>query len=322
VLAACQHAQPTPQDPTQACALRAGDATCASATAAEPQPDAIRAVRSDDTFSAGGGHLGRWSAALREERFSVGEGGVRLAPAAPSQHCYFLPDAQMAALQKRVRFGVDTACASLVSSGIALAGQRAASVTQTCTLSCRCGGAGNMAHSHVLLSITATASHTSPFTAHKRVAAQAEQAVAAFAKDFRQFWEVVSNNEATVSMVDVCLSGAYALGILDAPYRPWLPLSKIGETVAILHIMRCNLCLDRGGLAQAAADAQAAVALTSVPGCAPCSPKAASGMWFAQACRALGRVCVVRSCLSAPRWLPVLRLPCVSCLLTLPWLLQ
>jgi hypothetical protein len=87
------------------------------------------------------------------------------------------------------------------------------------------------------------------------------------------------------------------LGVTQPQYRCWLPLSKIGETMAILHIMRCNLSLDRGDLAQSVHDAQAAVALTIIPGSSACSPKAMSAMWFAQACRALGRVSVVRSCL-------------------------
>jgi hypothetical protein len=96
-------------------------------------------------------------------------------------------------------------------------------------------------------------------------------------------------------MVDACLKGAYSLGVMQPQYRCWLPLSKIGETMAILHIMRCNLSLDRGDLAQSVHDAQAAVALTIIPGSSACSPKAMSAMWFAQACRALGRVSVVRS---------------------------
>lgn len=123
---------------------------------------------------------------------------------------------------------------------------------------------------------------------------QAEEVLQTFAKDFRQFWEVVSNKEASVDMVDACLKGAYSLGVMQPQYRCWLPLSKIGETMAILHIMRCNLSLDRGDLAQSVHDAQAAVALTIIPGSSACSPKAMSAMWFAQACRALGRVSVVR----------------------------
>jgi hypothetical protein len=123
---------------------------------------------------------------------------------------------------------------------------------------------------------------------------QAEEVLEPFAWDFRQFWDVVSNNEATVDIVDSCLKGAYALGITQPQYRPWLPLSKIGETVAILHIMQCNLCLEHDDLARAVLDAQAAVALTMVPGTPQCAPKATSSMWFAQACRALGRTCVVR----------------------------
>lgn len=132
---------------------------------------------------------------------------------------------------------------------------------------------------------------------------QAEEVLEPFARDFRQFWNVVSNNEATVEMVDACLKGAYALGITQPQFRPWLPLSKIGETVAILHIMRCNLCLERGDLARAVHDAQAAVVLSTVPGSSQCAPKATSSMWFAQACRALGRACVVRPapCVSWPR---------------------
>ena len=125
--------------------------------------------------------------------------------------------------------------------------------------------------------------------------ARAEDVVATFAKDFRQFWDAVSANAASVDMVNACLQGAYSLGISQPQYRVWLPLAKIGETVAILHIMRCNLCLDGGDLAQALCDAQAAVALSTVPGAPQSSPKATSGMWFAQACRALGRVAVVRS---------------------------
>jgi hypothetical protein len=128
---------------------------------------------------------------------------------------------------------------------------------------------------------------------------QAELVVAPFAKDFRQLWDVASNNEASVDMVNSCLQGAYALGISQPQYRRWLPLAKIGETVAILHIMRCNLCLDKGDLEQAVYDAQAAVKLSTVPGTPQYSPKATSGMWFAQACRALGRVCVVRTLLHA-----------------------
>ena len=124
---------------------------------------------------------------------------------------------------------------------------------------------------------------------------RAEEVLQTFAKDFRQFWEVVSNKEASVDMVDACLKGAYRLGVMQPQYRCWLPLSKIGETMAILHIMRCNLSLDRGDLAQSVHDAQAAVALTIIPGSSACSPKAMSAMWFAQACRALGRVSVVRS---------------------------
>lgn len=114
-----------------------------------------------------------------------------------------------------------------------------------------------------------------------------------FAKDFRQFWEVVSNKEASVDMVDACLKGAYRLGITQPQYRCWLPLSKVGETMAILKIMHSNLCMDRGDLAQSVHDAQAAVALTIIPGSSACCPKAMSAMWFAQACRALGRVSVV-----------------------------
>lgn len=115
-----------------------------------------------------------------------------------------------------------------------------------------------------------------------------------FAKDFRQFWEVVSNKEASVDMVDACLKGAYRLGITQPQYRCWLPLSKVGETMAILKIMHSNLSMDRGDLAQSVHDAQAAVALTIIPGSSACCPKAMSAMWFAQACRALGRVSVVR----------------------------
>jgi hypothetical protein len=131
---------------------------------------------------------------------------------------------------------------------------------------------------------------------------QAEEVLQTFAKDFRQFWEVVSNKEASVDMVDACLKGAYRLGVMQPQYRCWLPLSKIGETMAILHIMRCNLSLDRGDLAQSVHDAQAAVALTIIPGSSACAPKAMSAMWFAQACRALGRVSVVRSHLHATLW--------------------
>lgn len=105
-------------------------------------------------------------------------------------------------------------------------------------------------------------------------------------------------------MVDACLKGAYRLGVMQPQYRCWLPLSKIGETMAILHIMRCNLSLDRGDLAQSVHDAQAAVALTIIPGASASSPKAMSAMWFAQACRALGRVSVVRF------YLPVLWRKC------------
>lgn len=96
-------------------------------------------------------------------------------------------------------------------------------------------------------------------------------------------------------MVDACLKGAYRLGITQPQYRCWLPLSKVGETMAILKIMHSNLCMDRGDLAQSVHDAQAAVALTIIPGSSACCPKAMSAMWFAQACRALGRVSVVRT---------------------------
>ena len=147
-------------------------------------------------------------------------------------------------------------------------------------------------------------------TTAERVSIQAEEVLEPFARDFRQFWDVVSNNEATVEMVDACLRGAYSLGITQPHFRPWLPLSKIGETVAILHIMRCNLCLERGDLARAVHDAQAAVALSTVPGTPQCAPKATSSMWFAQACRALGRACVVRRasmhlCCHVPRCLSI-----------------
>lgn len=137
---------------------------------------------------------------------------------------------------------------------------------------------------------------------HHAAVFQAEEVLQVFAKDFRQFWEVVSNKEASVDMVDACLKGAYRLGITQPQYRCWLPLSKVGETMAILKIMHSNLCMDRGDLAQSVHDAQAAVALTIIPGSSACCPKAMSAMWFAQACRALGRVSVVR----APRTVAVL----------------
>lgn len=128
----------------------------------------------------------------------------------------------------------------------------------------------------------------------RKSAGQAEEVLQVFAKDFRQFWEVVSNKEASVDMVDACLKGAYRLGITQPQYRCWLPLSKVGETMAILKIMHSNLSMDRGDLAQSVHDAQAAVSLTIIPGSSACCPKAMSAMWFAQACRALGRVSVVR----------------------------
>lgn len=50
---------------------------------------------------------------------------------------------------------------------------------------------------------------------------QAEEVLEPFPWDIRQFWNVVSNTEATVDILDACLKGTYTLGITQ-PRHPHL----------------------------------------------------------------------------------------------------
>jgi hypothetical protein len=64
---------------------------------------------------------------------------------------------------------------------------------------------------------------------------QSEEVLEPFAQDFWHFWDVVSNNEATVDTVDTCLKGAYVLGITQPRYAHLCSLCVHGHDGTSRH---------------------------------------------------------------------------------------